>query len=196
MKRLVKYAGLAFLLFAAFALYDHATADEPFDLAEFLLEDAPEWLLLAVAMTASLYAADRLRHTLAERDALASALSEATSEGDQWRAAARVYAEGFAGAIRDQFARWNLTAGESDVAMLLLKGLSHKEIARLRSSSSATVRQQATSVYAKSKLGSRAELAAYFLEDLFPSAPARHPPSGKSSKTGQDIMAKAAAADL
>ena len=51
----------------------------------------------------------------------------------------------------------------------MLKGLSHKEIAKLRNSSAVTVRQQAAAVYAKSGLSSRAELAAYFLEDLFPS---------------------------
>ena len=36
-----------------------------------------------------------------------------------------------------------------------------------RRTSEATIRQQAQSVYRKSGLTSRAELAAYFLEDLF-----------------------------
>ena len=48
----------------------------------------------------------------------------------------------------------------------MLKGLSHKEIARLRLTSETTVRQQAAAIYRKSGLASRAELAAFFLEDL------------------------------
>jgi len=56
---------------------------------------------------------------------------------------------------------------------LLVKGLSMKEIADLRHSKEATVRQQATAVYRKAKVEGRQELASYFLEDLFdsPQAP-------------------------
>ena len=49
---------------------------------------------------------------------------------------------------------------------MLLKGFSHKEIARLRNTSEATIRQQAAAIYLKSRLGGRAALSAYFLEDL------------------------------
>lgn len=171
MMRLGFHAGLAVLIFALLAGYDTFTADEPFALAEFLFEDAPEFLLLAAAAASASYAAFRLRDSRAEANTLASALSQAIAEGNQWRAAARVHAEGLGLAIQQQFRVWQLSASEGDVAMLMLKGLSHKEIARLRNSSSATVRQQAAAVYVKSGLSSRAELAAYFLEDLFPSAP-------------------------
>ncbi len=49
---------------------------------------------------------------------------------------------------------------------MLLKGLSHKEISEIRSTSETTIRQQALAVYRKSGLRSRAELSAFFLEDL------------------------------
>lgn len=52
------------------------------------------------------------------------------------------------------------------MALLLLKGHSHKAIARLTSRSSQTARQHASAVYKKSGLAGRAELAAFFLEDL------------------------------
>jgi DNA-binding NarL/FixJ family response regulator len=52
------------------------------------------------------------------------------------------------------------------VASLLLKGLSHKEIAEVRRVSEATARQQARAVYKKAGLSGRNELAAFFLEDL------------------------------
>ena len=59
-----------------------------------------------------------------------------------------------------------LTPAEREVAILLLKGHSHKRIARLTERSDQTVRQHATAVYRKSGLSGRAELAAFFLEDL------------------------------
>jgi hypothetical protein len=50
--------------------------------------------------------------------------------------------------------------------LLLLKGFSHKEIARLRHTSTTTIRQQAASIYQKANLSGRAALSAFFLEDL------------------------------
>ena len=73
-----------------------------------------------------------------------------------------------ASAIQRQFTKWGLSDAESDIAALMLKGLSHKEIANIRQSSEATVRQQARAIYVKSNLSNRAELSAFFLEDLFP----------------------------
>jgi DNA-binding NarL/FixJ family response regulator len=51
-------------------------------------------------------------------------------------------------------------------SLFLLKGYGHKEIATLLGRSERTVRQHAVAVYRKSKLSGRAELAAFFLEDL------------------------------
>jgi DNA-binding NarL/FixJ family response regulator len=63
--------------------------------------------------------------------------------------------------------------------VLMLKGLSHKEIARVRATSEATVRQQAASVYRKSGLSSRAELSAFFLEDLLAPGEVRNKDSAR-----------------
>jgi DNA-binding NarL/FixJ family response regulator len=52
------------------------------------------------------------------------------------------------------------------VALLLLKGLSHKEVATVRAVSERTVREQARSIYSKTGLTGRAALSAFFLEDL------------------------------
>lgn len=73
---------------------------------------------------------------------------------------------GVGAAMDMQFDAWCLTPAEKDVALLLIKGLSHKEIAQLRERAERTVRQQALAVYRKSNLSGRASLAAYFLEDL------------------------------
>jgi putative tricarboxylic transport membrane protein len=68
--------------------------------------------------------------------------------------------------IDRQFAAWGLTAAEREVALLMLKGLRHKEIASLRATSERTVRQQALTIYKKAGLDGRTDLAAFFLEDL------------------------------
>jgi DNA-binding CsgD family transcriptional regulator len=93
-------------------------------------------------------------------------LELARAQGQRWRSEARSYLDGLGQAIETQFSRWNLTEAEREVALLILKGLSHKEIATVRAVSERTVREQARSVYAKSGLTGRASLSAFFLEDL------------------------------
>lgn len=68
--------------------------------------------------------------------------------------------------IRDQFKQWKLSPSESEIALLLIKGFSMKEIAELRNVKEKTVRLQATKVYSKSGYSGRHELAAHFIEDL------------------------------
>lgn len=93
-------------------------------------------------------------------------LELARREGTEWRARVQDMMRGLGVAIDEQFDSWRLTPAEKDVALLLLKGLTHKEVAGLRGRAERTVRQQALAVYRKSKLSGRASLAAYFLEDL------------------------------
>ncbi|MEP3348078.1 MAG: LuxR C-terminal-related transcriptional regulator [Litoreibacter sp.] len=79
---------------------------------------------------------------------------------------AQKHLEGLGIIIDTQFDHWELTAAEKDVALLLLKGFSLKEVAEYRSISERTARQQATSIYSKSGMHGRAGLSAFFLEDL------------------------------
>ena len=173
MNRVNLHLGFAAAIFVALFCLDLAHRTDPFVFAEFA-QDCFEWALMSIGAAATSYIALGLRDTKRERQTLTSDLARAKADGDRWRAAARVHSLGLAQDIRAQFAAWRLTAGEADVAILMLKGLSHKEIANLRLSSSATVRQQAVAVYGKSGLASRAELAAYFLEDLFSSPAIRN----------------------
>lgn len=69
-------------------------------------------------------------------------------------------------AIQREFDQWNLTLSEQQVAMLLLKGLSFREIADVRDTREKTVRQQASAIYAKSGLEGRHAFSAWFLEDF------------------------------
>jgi len=68
--------------------------------------------------------------------------------------------------MRGQFTDWGLSPSESEVALLLIKGLSMREISQAREVKEKTVRQQATGVYAKSGYAGRHELVAHFIEDL------------------------------
>lgn len=68
--------------------------------------------------------------------------------------------------MQHQFDVWQLTESEQEVVILMLKGLSFREIAQLRETREKTVRQQASNVYRKADVASRNELAAWFFEDL------------------------------
>jgi DNA-binding CsgD family transcriptional regulator len=68
--------------------------------------------------------------------------------------------------MRDQFRQWGLSPSESEVALLLIKGLSMREISEARQVKEKTIRQQATCIYSKSGYAGRHELVAHFIEDL------------------------------
>jgi len=90
------------------------------------------------------------------------------AEAEQWRNQSKTYLEGLSTMIDAQLNTWNLTPAEREVAFLLLKGMSLKDIAALRGTAEKTARVQSMSIYAKAGLTSRSELSAFFLEDLLP----------------------------
>ena len=108
----------------------------------------------------------RLRSLLRETHGLREDLATSRADAERWARDARKLIDGLSGAIDDQLARWGLSEAEKDIALLLLKGLEHKQIAGLRGVSETTVRQQARNIYRKAGLAGRHELAAFFLEDL------------------------------
>lgn len=105
----------------------------------------------------------RLQHSLADERQRSL---ELTAEAQRWREQASKHIEGLSGAIDSQLNEWSLSPSEKEVALLLLKGLSLKEIAGIRNTTEKTARVQSTAIYAKSGLSGRTELAAFFLEDL------------------------------
>ena len=82
--------------------------------------------------------------------------------------------KGFGEVIDAQLDAWKLSQAEKEIALLMLKGLSHVEIAEIRHTSERTVRQQSLSVYAKSGVKGRTDLAAFFLEDILNATPSSH----------------------
>ncbi|HEY8945974.1 MAG TPA: hypothetical protein VIM73_17015 [Polyangiaceae bacterium] len=128
---------------------------------------------LSIGLLGSVVLAQRLRELVrserAARDevtALAERVRVTEAEAAHWRQEAAELLQGLGAALDRQFERWALSPAEKEVALLLLKGLSHKELAEVRSITEATARQQARAVYKKSGLSGRHDLAAFFLEDL------------------------------
>ena len=100
------------------------------------------------------------RHHLVER-----------REAAAWRAQAEALLRSMGGAVDRQFDEWALTGAEREVGLLLLKGLSFKEIGAVRDTSERTGREQARAVYKKAGVAGRAELSAWFIEDLLAATP-------------------------
>lgn len=128
-----------------------------------------EGLLLAVSGTFFVMAVKRLTQAETQIKVLHGDMAKLYAEKERWRAETHQLLEGLSVKIESQFSTWKLTQAETEVGFLLLKGLSLKEIADIRNTALKTVQQQSQSIYQKTGLASRSELAAFFLEDLFPS---------------------------
>ncbi|MCB0384865.1 MAG: helix-turn-helix transcriptional regulator [Bdellovibrionales bacterium] len=101
-----------------------------------------------------------------EAQQLRQDIKRISGQNEEYRKEVQQFAQGLQCSIDRQMDRWRLTEAEKEVAYLLLKGFSSKEMAQIRNTSEKTVRQQSSQVYRKSQLGGRADLAAFFLEDL------------------------------
>ena len=107
----------------------------------------------------------RLRQRL---DAQGRDFSAFRQQAEAWRTGSKKYLDGLSHSIDAQLDQWQLSPAEKEVAFLLLKGLSLKEIAVARQTSEKTARVQSSAIYTKSGLAGRSELSAFFLEDLLP----------------------------
>lgn len=143
--------------------------------ADLLMDRPTNWWSAHVLLELALVAASsilgtslwlRWRTVLAELHATRRSLVERQAERDAWRANAEGALRSLGEAIASQMSRWGLTPAEREVALLILQGLGHKQIAARTGRSERTVRQHAVSVYDKSGQGGRAELAAFFLNGV------------------------------
>lgn len=147
------------LLVATDLLLDDRSGAEPLHLVL-------EGLLMALSVGAAAWLWHGLRQARVRVATLARDVASARAEALRWREGARDVLQGLGVSIGRQFQRWGLTQAEREVALLLLKGLSHREVAAVRKVSERTARQQAQEVYRKAGLAGRSELSAFFLEDL------------------------------
>lgn len=134
-----------------------------------------ELTILIVSLAAAIALWRTLRRTSQELStahghvrATRAALALRQAERDAWRLRAEAALNEFAVVVDEQMAVWRLTSTERDVALLILQGLGHRDVALRLGRSERTVRQHAVAVYVKAGVGSRAELAAFFLRDALP----------------------------
>ena len=140
-------------------------------------------LVLAVAGLAwvALRAWSERRRLVGEMGQLRSENASWQKNAARWKAEAEAATRGFAEAVDQEFLRWGLTVAEREVALLLLKGVSLKDISGARGTAERTARQQAASVYAKAGVTGRSELASYFLDALpAPSSSSSEPHSAEA----------------
>ncbi|MDX1401845.1 MAG: hypothetical protein R3245_07985 [Kiloniellales bacterium] len=160
------FAGIGILSFSLLLTLEIVTEGDELDLADVAI-DGLSLLLTIIAAVGVALLAIRVQSHHEEKLSLMRDLQIARAEGDGWRAKVQSHLAGLKAGMDVQFQDWGMTDAERDVGLLILKGLSHKEIAALRATTEATVRAQAQSIYRKAKLPGKTAFAAYFLEDLF-----------------------------
>lgn len=104
----------------------------------------------------------RTKHIAHLKSALAASDDKLLNISEEMKVARTKYSE----VIYQQFNDWQLTKSEQEVAMLLLKGLSFREISGVRDTQEKTVRQQASKIYSKANVEGRHEFSAWFLDDF------------------------------
>ena len=183
-KRLL-LAGLGtacFVLLLALEILTESDELSPLDVA---IDGLGILLTIGAAVGVALLAL-RIESQHEEKLALIRDLEFARAEGNVWRNKVRSHLAGLKSGMDIQFQDWSMTAAEREIGLLILKGLSHKEIAVLRATTEPTVRQQAQSIYRKAKLPGKTAFCAYFLEDLF---------SPEEGQGGLDATSSGAVAD-
>lgn len=101
-----------------------------------------------------------------ELNSTKQSLSDIQQKAKTWQQNHLVLIQGFGEVIETQFNDWELSNSERDIGVMLLKGLSIKEIAEARKVKEKTVHQQCQSIYKKAGISGRNQLFAFFLEDL------------------------------
>lgn len=122
--------------------------------------------MVLVSLGAAAYLGIGWFRALREVSSLQEAVEARGAERDAWKERASQILAGLSEAVDAQFTAWELTPTERETAVMLLKGHSHKRIAKLSDRSDRTVRQHAVSVYRKSGLAGRSELSGFFLDGL------------------------------
>ncbi len=169
--------------FALLLALEILTESDELELLDVIFDAITLLLTIGAAVGVALLV-QRMQAQHEEKIALIRDLDIARAEGRDWRNKVQAHLNGLRAEITRQFRDWGMTEAEQEVGLLILKGLSHKEIASLRGTTEATVRQQAQSIYARSKLPGKSAFSAYFLEDLFsPTLPANNGATARETES-------------
>jgi DNA-binding CsgD family transcriptional regulator len=138
--------------------------DQPATLLSFHVIFELGFVLLCLGTAVFLWVAGS--HSQRSLKTTQQSLKTREAELQAWRGRAQRLLQGLGVEIDRQMRQWGLSHAEREVSLFLLKGYSTKEIATHLGKSERTVRQQCGAVYKKSGLAGRADLSAFFLEDL------------------------------
>lgn len=125
-----------------------------------------EGIVAAISMVGVFYL---LRGTFSLKQSLQNekeVSSKLLEESKMWKEKSKKYLDGLSQSIDEQLTKWELTKSEKEVAFLLLKGFSFKEVGEVRGTAEKTARSQSAVIYSKAGLSNRSQLSAFFLEDL------------------------------
>ena len=161
-EKLKRWSSMAVILAGSVLLIGLEIFEDPeLTFGEILLELIQPTLIVVIAV-GMVRLTDQVKQQYEKQLLLIRDLETARVEGMQWRNNMSDLIKGLSQGISDQFTRWGLTPAEREVGLLILKGMSYKEIAVMRNVSEKTVRQQAHAIYRKGKLSGRAALSAWF----------------------------------
>ncbi|MGI9449898.1 MAG: hypothetical protein ACR2QH_04550, partial [Geminicoccaceae bacterium] len=131
------FGGIGVVSFGLLMVLEIVTETDEIEFTDALVDGVG--LLLMVSTTvglALLFHRMQIQHE--EKMDLIRNLDIARAEGTGWRKKAEAHVQGLRVEMDAQFDRWRMTAAEKDVGMLILKGLTHKEISSLRGTTEAT----------------------------------------------------------
>jgi len=165
--RLVPTLIAIFALIAVLVAFDIATDIREGTTAQHIILEATVAVIALLAVIVLMWrVVTEARKARRDATELHHRLRETRLAAEEWRNEAQGLLLGLGAQIDVQFIKWRLSAAEKEVALFLLKGYSHRDIAKMREVSEATARQQARAVYKKAGVTGRHDLSAFFLEDL------------------------------
>ena len=154
---------VAFVIVLIFSIFDMVS---DFKSHYGMLHLGIDVVLISILIFALLTLLYRVKHLDQSIVKLQYAYFDIRKDAEKFQIEKSLLLKGFGECIDAQLEKWKLTQAEKEIALLLLKGFSHHEIADVRHTSERTVRQQSLNVYSKSGVRGRSDLAAYFLEDI------------------------------
>lgn len=140
--------------------------DEFFQDISVLLDITVEVTTLGCVLRAAFIASKMLKRERDSNQLLQHNLIESKQDALHLQAKVNNYVLDFQQQLLQQLDAWGLSKSEGEIAILLLKGKSSKEIAAIRHTSERTIRNQCQAIYAKSGLGGRHEIAPFFFTEL------------------------------
>ena len=166
MKRPTPIVAIAATVFMLVCAMDIIRESPPWDPVDIAL-DVAQTMMLVLMVVVVAWSTQRVTQMRDDQQAMHDAMLRNSAQGADWRAARSQEIAAMSDAIALEFCAWGLTGEEMDVAELLLKGASLKEIALDQRASLAGIRAKAQSIYRKAGIRGRVELSASFLDSVF-----------------------------